>query len=717
MSELTADIENIIFLGNKPKIAIATIPILAQNFTWAKTPGITPYSTQITIPKKFSAAMRSLSNPVDIKIEMRGGIGVHNFGRNNIIEIKKVFLHEPKEISEFEERWQISDTRFQFRGQKCFFSYNETRIKNEIGIANPTQLKASIDTNPAALRAPFDRFALGRYVAPSVDITGNPLPFTQIIKKELAKKGVNIAVHSNLVQDDYVMENIRAEGEDFYSCISGLLAKARLQIGIRLDGSLELYSVDFFDDVGFQSLLSLGNQQKADLGTFYREDKKKTRPRKVIVRFEKMKETMIALTSVPNPAPRQPQSSTGTPRKAFPTQALSTPVTSPQQIAGAHTIGCINVVKAQFIPLAFLGLYNVGEYVEIGEYLSLFGLTENFLQKTFFGDLLRFEISQFLNPAVLEEEALAGAIASNILNSYRQLFMIDPYWIDRIKFWEAKRVVIVDQFSGYRPRSPLFQDYTISPRVRELRQVRGQTNNKLTKSVRVSQFDPNRQKETIGTIQVVDPQLGVFSVSYPPVADTTVLPVIPSALAQDVLINPTFGGSPFLSGAELSEDHTMETLVSVVWNYDSKENFDSGDLVNKSGKYHEIEYDFSSASPQFPEGQGPDVVFLSSREFARFDRDDKLVNPTIISAVADAEVAKIMNRFRDRIAGELKLPIFVDFPLMGNLSSIVYSFSPTEGISTYFDATQPPFDPQVEQAVPDNVRAYLYRQIDLKTGP
>lgn len=717
MAELMEELENIVFLGKKPKITIGTIPIISQGFTWAKTPGTTPYTTTIRVPQEFSAAMRQLTNPVEIKINMKGGVGVQNFGRDNNVTISQLYLHEPMGISEFEEKWQISDRRFLFRGKKCFFSYNETRIKNEIGVLNPNQLKASIDTNPAALRAPFDTFARGRYVLPSVSASGSPRPFSEILRLEFAKNGVPLAVHASVIQADYVMENLIAEGEDFYSCIASLLAKCRMQIGVRLNGQLELYSVDFFDDAGFNSLLSLGNQEKADIGTFYREKKTNVRPASVRVFFPKMREVAFALTKIENPQVREPESSTGNQRKTLPTAPAITPITTQSQITQGLTIACINVIKAQFIPNQFLGLYNVGEYIEIGEYLKLFNLTEDLLRQKYFGDALRFELSKFLNPLVIEEEALAGAIASNIMSSYRMLFMLDPYWLDRIKFWEAKRVAIVDRFSGYRPKSPLFQDYTISPRVRDLRQVRGQTNNRFTKSVRVSQFDPQRQKETVGTINIVDPGLGVFTVSYPPVSDTTVLPIIPSALEEDVFINPTFGGNPFLSGAKLSEDHTMEGIISVVWNWDSTDKFDSTDANNNvPGKYHEVKYDFSSDSPQFPAGKGPEVVFLSSREYARYDRDNKLVNPTIVSGIADAEVAKIMNRFRDRVAGYLTLPKFVDFPLMGNLNSIVYTFS-SEGITTAFDATQPPFDPTIEQSIPDSVRGYLYKQLDLKTGP
>lgn len=715
MAQITEILENIALIEPSPLLKINEIPLPEQNFVWAKTPGALPYTTTIDVPVTFGKQMRALNGAQKIIIEYKGGLGIENFDKSNRITIDKVFLHEPKQITEFVERWQVSDIRWLLRGRKCFFSYNETRIKNEIGILNPTQLKQSIDTNPAVLRAPFDIFATGRYVAASIKSDGTPFRFFEILKRELLAKGITLRIRTGTPQADYVMENIRAEGEDFYTCISTLLAKCRMQIGINLSGDLDLYSVDFFDIGNIRPLIDVQNSVKADIGTLYVENKRNTRPEKVTVRFEKMIETRIALVDA-EVVPRG-GSTIGNPRKLTATIVPTSDVSTQTNIDQQTTIGCINVVKAQFIPNEFLGLYNIGEYVEIKEYLSLFGLTEDLLRETFFGDILRKELSFFfLNPTSFQQEGLAGAIASNIKSSYRQLFMIDPYFLDRIKNWEDKRVEIVDFFSGYRPPSPTFMDYTVIPKVRDLQQVRGETNNFQTKSVRINDFDPKREKDTLFSINVVNPSLGIFAVSSPPITDTTVAENIPSALEEDVPINPTFGGDPFLSGAKLAVDHTMETLVSVVWNYDPRDKFDSSDIVLKDGKYHDIVYNFLTGNAQFGPSLGPEVEFLSNREFARYNKDLELVNDGIINAIADAEVAKIMNRYKDRIAGYITLPFFVDFPLLGNLQTVTYTMSPNTGFTTSIDVTQPPFDPTVESQLSDSDRQYLYKQLNNFVG-
>lgn len=708
MAELSSDLENAIFLNKNPKLTLGGIPAIEQNFVWLKTPGITPYTTNIRFPKQFLPAINALSNPTDLVINVKGGVGVQNLGQDNDIVIKNVFVHEAKETTEFHVSVSVSDMRFQFRGAKTFFNYNETRITNDVAVINPTQLTASLDTNPAALRAPFDTFFTGRYVRSSVNANGTPVPFSVIMKNELAKKGVNIALPGNISQFDYVMDNVRSEGEDFYSSISSLLARTRMQLGIRLDGTLELYPIDFFDLTTHQSLIDLGKRRKSQAGELYIENKRRTRPSKVFVRFEKMQETLIKLEDTPSVV----RNDTGKPnRKLTATDVTENNFTNQQQIAQRFSIACTNVVQANFVPLSFLNLYNVGEYVEIKEYLGLFGLSEDLMRNQYFGDLLVMELNFFLSSGPIEDFALAGAIAANIKNSYRQLFMIDPFHMDRIKKLEAKRVSVVDIFSGTRPPSPLFQDYTIVPRVKDIRQVRGQTsNNRMTKSVRVDSFDPLRNKQTLGTVRVVNPELGIFRVSYPPVTDSTIMETIPSALEIDCAINPTVGNA-FLAEAILDKNHTMETLMSVIWNYDENGEFDSKE------KYHEIEYDFRTASPLFGSSEGPPVTFLCNREYARFDRNNKLLNSEMILAIASAEMSKIMHRFRDRVAGHMSLPEFIDFPLTGNCNSIGFILSPVTGLSTDFDFSSPSFDPQIEQAIPENVRAYLYRQLQPNQGP
>lgn len=702
-------------VNENPSIKIGGVPILEQNFRWAKTAGVTPYSTFVDIPISLDFDMRQTKNPVDVEIKFRGGVGAQNVNKEKSFTIKKCFLHEPKVVSEFHVRWQLSDSRFLLRGQKCFFNYNEARIKNELGIASPQQLKSNIDTTPAALRAPFDSFARGRYVKPSIKSDNTPFSISEILKIEFAKKGFNVRFPGNISQLDYVMENIRAEGEDFYSCISSLLAKARMNVFMDFSGNLQIYSVDFFDQNTIQPLIDLGNRQKTEAGQFYMSDKRRERPSKVIVRFEKMVETMISFSDVDSSL-REVGNTTPPDRKDAPAETKINNATTVVQAQKLTTIPCINVVQANFIPNNFLGTYNVGEYIEIGEYLRMLGFTKDELRRAYFSDLFANRLSQSLLGLGTEQLSLASAIASNVKNSFRQQFMVDPFYLDRIKRWEAKKVTIIDQFSGYRAPSPLFQDYFMAPRAKDIRGARGQITQKQTRSVFIDQFDPQRTKGTPGTIAIVNPDLGIFRTSYPPTTDSVILEVLPSALEDDVNVNPQLGGYLFTQ-ANLSEDHTMETLVSVIWNYDDKDGFDSSNIGNSAGKYHDIEFDFSQGNAVFGPSEGPTVTLMCNREYARFDRNLNIVNNTIIDAVASAESGKMMNKFRDRFGGFLTVPDWIDFPIIGHMSSIIYSFSPNSGASTSFDATTPPFDPSIEQSVPENVRQYLYRQLNPRTGP
>lgn len=718
MAERRQEIESNVLVNNNPLVKIGGVPILEQNFTWAKTAGVTPFTTSVIIPVSLDNDMRSNVNPVDISVVFRGGVGKQNFDRPNSFVIKKCFLHEPKVISEFDVKWEISDCRYTLRGQKCFFNYNETRIKNDLALVNPQQIKANIVTDPSALRVPFDAFARGRYVKPSIKQDNTPFTISEIIKIEFAKKGFNVRFPSNLSSFDYTIDNIRAEGEDFYTVMTSLLAKARMSVFVDLDGDLELYSIDFFDQVSAQSLIDLGNKQKSLPGQFYFEEKKKTRPSKVIVRFEKMVETMISFADI-NPDLRADGSQVAADRREEPAEVKVNNATNQQQAQQLTTIPCINVVQANFVPANFLGRYNVGEYIEVGEYLKMLGFTKDFLRTGFFGDLFSKELTFRLIGDNLEQISLARAIAGNIKSSFRQLFMIDPYYIDRIKKWEAKKVAVIDQFSGYRAPSPLFQDFFSIPRVRDIQGARGQlpTSTKFTYSVFIDQFDPQRTKGNPGTISIVNPDLGIFQVQYPPVSDSVVLEVGPSALEEDIEVNPSTGRFHLIDDANLSQEHIMETLVSVVWNYDDKDSFDSTNINNPTGKYHDVEFDFSQGGGNFGPSEGPPVTIMCTKEYARYNRNLQIVNNTIVDALAEAEAGKLMNKFRDRFGGVLSLPDWIDFPVIGNIASIIYVLSPAEGAYTTINAAVPPFDPTVEQSVPDNVRQYLYRQLNPKTGP
>ena len=684
-----------------PKITIGGVPIDEQNFSWMLTAGVLPHYADFIVRKgPRSEQIAELANPTYLEVEVFGGI--NGTPELSVLRFEKIYIQQPKEIDDFWVQWQIADVRWSFRGRKITKSWNKTRQQNEFGLTS-----SSPSTDPAFLREQFDKFKTGRYIPWSVKVDGSAYTVYEMLIEVFDELGISYTLDPDGINKSYIEENIEYHSVDVYKVLADLCSMSRLNIGIEENGDLYAYSVDIFDENPQLALATEQNKSKTGPGKIYRQDLKRIRPSRITVRFEKKQEVRLIATpalveSISNPNPI---------RTPITLSRLQESGLSFSDFENRKVIGCINVIRVPF-PVSIAGRnYNIGEFAAFDEYIQALNIEEEDIQKFWFSDMLAFYIDlqlQGAGGASLEVDLTARQIASAIKNSYRQLYMIDPYFMDEVEKWEAQRCTVIDNYSKTSPPSPLWADYAIIPNTRppkfarniDLWSVRSQ--NWL-----VNDYDPNREKPTPGTISMVNQPLGVFRVNYPVDVDRVVNRIVPSAIDNPAQITPAADRQIFKQ-TKLAPKHTLETLISVVFATDSTRNF-SG-----SSKYISFPYEFTNFGPAL----GPEIEFLNKRDYARIPspsadvQDDAVYNYDILSAIAQSASARVIYQFQDRIVGAVKIAGFqTDIRIDGNIKSIAYTFDSNQGANTVVDMREIPPEPTLEQMVDQQTIAYLHRQI------
>jgi|GEM_PF-2574683 len=702
----------------EPNIKIGGVPIVEQSFTWRLTPGANPFITSVIIPKgAINDQLKSLENPTDITIEVWGGLGVQP--EKQEFTIKDVYLIQPKEKNAINATWQIADKRFAWRGEKIFCSYNKTREKNDIIRA----ISGVPETDPYIIRQITDRYKSGKYLAWSVKEDGSPYSMLEILQRELDKFGVTIDPADIGEISSYTVENVQLEGADVYQGLNDLLQKSRLSMSVTLDGNIEVYSVDFFDKVNEDLLDFLKDIPRTGPNLLYRQEMYRTRPSTVTVHFEKKIETKLVATSSENleiPG-REPIQLTPKP-----------PAYTRENIEERRAIGCENVIQ---VPYPYTDsnekIWNLGEYVPMWKYLKDMNILESEVRNYYFTDYLAYVLAaRYAKGAAVNPERLQLAfhIVSAIKYHYRQTYQIDPYYMDRIKSWEARRVAVLDNYSRFSPPSPLWADYLIAPNIRIPMMAKKLA---LWDNVRyipwyVDEQDPNREKPTLGSIRITNHPLGIFRIHYPSDFTRNIKQIVPGAVEYGSLPGaaPVGGILTQLNQMRLAENHVMETLVSIIWHTDSSDNFDSRgkelpvfeQIV--ANKYASIYLDYSSLG-----GKGSEIEYLSKLDYARYQfpitiGSEQVQNPNPdnignLEDMAQAEGAKIINHYRDRVSGTAVYAGAITgiLKMMGNILSITYNFFPGRGLETTLSIAEFTPKPTLEQTLEQDTLSYLQRQV------
>ncbi len=691
----------------KPVYDLGGVSLPMQNFSWSLVPGVQPYMTTFSVPiGTLSDQIAALAMPTYIRFEAFGGTEGKPTRTDMIFD--NLYLLEPKQIDPYHVQWTIADTRWSWRGKKLFYSYNKTRKFNKVGIATTDNI------TPAFLRRPFDTFASGRYIPWTLKGNGEAVwDMREILEDQLTKLYIPFVSWIGGTDGVYVLENIEANGVDIYEGLAQLLAASRMQLGIKQSGEMYVYSVDYFDDSQVNLIVQYQDRARTRPGTLYMQEKKRMRPKKVTVLFEKKMEVRVTATDFNTPA---------SPNFRFPISPKP-PIWNQEDINNWRVIGCQNVIRCPYpvYSKAQARNINIGEFLPLWDYLQSLTppILESEIRTMFFGDRLERYYANQVDGGLANrnDEQLIRHIISAIKGAYRRTYQIDPYLMDRIKKWEARRVAVFDQFSKYSPKSPLFSNYCVIPSRRHPSLAKRLALwDESAYNWLVDNRDQYRKSPTAGTISVIDEALGIFSVTYPGPVDTFLKPIIPSAL--DPLPGISVRGT-LLEDCELVEDHVLDTIISIVWN-----NYKDGGYDDRT-KYFPVLFDYSAHG-----GEGPEIEYFTSREYARLrvrelntvaigggaiggtmqDDPAKPTNEGLLDAIAAAEAGKMMNQFRNRYAGLVTLAGYVPVTLTGNMKGIIYSFS-SKGMETTIDFRDTPPMPTIEQQVPQKVINYLRRQV------
>lgn len=714
---------------NSLKVTISGVPIHEQNFYWSITSGVMPNIGSFLIDKNRNSLIEELVNPVNIEISCFGSSG-DQAPREHKVKIDKLFLLQPQEIDQFQVQWNLADIRWAlFQGKTAYFAYNITRRSNQrgVGVVAPR-------TDPAILRQPFDVFKTGRYLPNSVKTSGEPFSVLEILEREIENINTNFSdlgftnvtdlIISPIGDKSYIQENVRSDGKSAYKAFGELLEKSRLVMGVTLDGRINIDSIDFFDEVSVNRLLDLQKRGKVAPGQIYKQDLKRVRPKSIRVRFERKIETIVK--SIPEEEEAKVQFGFND-RPITPLEIETDEVvaTERRKILG-QVIPCINVIQVPFVPEFDDEEFDFkfGEYIPLVKYLEAIRFDRTLLKKLWWANAIEWHITGVLQEGIKNAkiEPLSFVIAQAIRDSYRQIYMIDPFYMDRIDYWEARRVAVIDEYSKFSNKSPLWQDIAIVPRVRPVDIAKNRAlSPEYIKNWIVEEEDPERKNPTAGTIDLIDMELGVFKTSFPRDIDNTIALVIPSAIdnAPPAQAGGGVGIQRFLladSDAQLRQNFTLETIISLSWMFDPVLGGGIQGGFNSDLRYHDVVFEYENA-------EGPSITYLSTREPARMDIDFELVNEEIINAIAESEAARIFNQYIDRTVGTIQIGDLLEFPdniiIQGNISNVSYSISPGQpgvsgGIETHVYLRKIPMAPTIEQTLPDKAVQYVFNQ--LRTG-
>lgn len=685
----------------KPIFHLADEPIPVQAFSWSLTAGVTPYRTSVKVPRETSLRLSAKSNPVEIGCYFHGGTE----GNPDLVDrrFQRVHLLEPKPVDDFFVHWTLADSRFSWRGKKITGSWNKTRTANSYS----TPLAALPETAPARVRQQFDRFSQGRYLPWSVQADGRPWDAIQILEQVLASLSIPF-VPAVSHDGAYYVENVEFDEVDVHQALADLLAKSRLQLGIRETGDVYVFSLDVFDPSLSANLLAAQARLKTGPGKLYRQEKKNIRPSRIHVRFERKEEIRVVATT--NTGDYWAENSR--------LSAYVLPgVWTQDDVFWGRVIACENVIPVPY-PITVGGrTANVGEYMPIRQFMANLPvpIAETDLRERFFSGLLEtWYAYQISSTYSIEEYAYASQICGALRQHYRQTWRMDPFWVQRMKSWEPRRASVLDAYSGYCPPSPVFSDYCVIPTGRVPRFSRNPgLGARAAFNWLVEDRDPYRTQPTIGTLQTVSEPFGIFRVALPSLIDGVWGRVVFTGL--DPLPELSLAGSTpvMVEQSHLRSSHVFETIISVVWATAWN------GLYSDVRKYETVSLDYSALG-----GGGPEIAYLSRLEYARAAASEVspdgqriresgvLVNSDILSALASAEGAKLMNQYNDRVAGSVSLAGWrSDGDLTGNVRSITYSFTPQRGAETVYDLFETLPDPTIQQQMTQDQINYLYRHV------
>lgn len=716
-----------------PSIKINGIPLIEQSFLWKKTTGAYPYVGSFQLAKTYSEQLaQTISDNAELDFSIDAG-----FSTSSVINFKisGLYLLEPRSYSQVIDTWTVADSRYKLKDKLITCYYNKTTLKNQ-------QQSGSVSENgkPSELRQDFDLFSVGRYVSWSVKQDGKPYSVYEILQIELTKCGLTVQPLTD-TDNSYILENIEYINVDSYRVIEDLLSLSRLGLGINLDGSVYVYSIDQYNtnDLNWIKDKQLVRSQTSN--RVFMQDRSRIRPKKIDIKFEAKEEIWITYQSTENfervgidPVPIQPKAG----------------VWTEEDVQMGKVISCENVIPVP-TPTSYNGKsYTVGEWVPMHIYLKMLEITDAQVRAQWFSNRLETQLSISImaktgSPLQHKELEYIRLWVGNLKNHYRQSFRIDPYYMDRIATWDTRRCAVVDNFSHYSPPSPVFADYSMLGCYRLPTTAKRLTTWNDDMSIwEVNTQDPKRIKPTLGTLQTLSVSLGIFRIVYPPTSYSSILSIFPFTFDAPIdmgkgVFNDTLSLTPtFLARSTIKEAFEMQAIVSCTWYIDPI--IDYYNTLGVFGDLRDISegrrfYTFSFPVPGSTGNR--EVEKFSRAEYARFgvkarthtedgktinsdsytmDSDSSpLVNRGLIENIAKGEYQRVLQQYNDFWDGSVSLYGFIDKKFMANMGDIEYTFNESDGFNTQI-SFKPVTPYKLEQKVNQDAINFLHRHLGRGEG-
>jgi len=700
----------------KVSIWLEGVPLTKQAFSWSFLPGPSPYVCFLTFPNELHRAVSQLSNPVTVTIVADGEIAGKK--EKDTIKIENLYLIEGRQEDKYHWSWELRDSRFLWRGEKITLKANRTWKTNLFAEGETVTGK-----DPGALRLQFVRYAKYRYIPWS--LKNEAKPWTAL---ELLEEAFNQLPGPKPGQwppdNGFIQENIAFEEEDSVSVLSTLCNMARVNIGIDLAGNPYIYSIDELDKKNINNFIPL-DRMIVEGGVVYRENRHRIRPPRCQVKFRKKQEVIVRF---------QPQDYRYQAKDNKRWALTSTSNITQKLIDEGRAVCCQNVVR---LPndIQYGGKwYQRNTYMLLNDYLSAIKLTEKQIREAWFKDLLLIYHAGLGNSSVTvgaqgELDLQAAMQVRALQRAYRRIWQIDPYFVQRWESWEAIRCAVVDAVTGFSSPSPVWQDICILPQLRpptikrvqaKLFNVHGGYN------WIIFEKDPKRIAPlTVASISILDAELGIFEVTFPDYINSVIHDIIPSAVTIPPSVAPT---APLHTweGCHLREQFEFETIISVV------------PALDKKGKMTEDQFQSVKVSNRTRPAKGPEIEYLSTLEVARFPvlmglseqnlglgktklseakaaiARDLPINLGYIVPLAQAEASRIFLGYIDRWAGYASCA-GVDMKklkLFGQCQRITITWNENDGgLKSFYDLTQRPGPPELQNFLPTYAKKYLYKQL------
>lgn len=695
-----------------PRVTIGGVALYAQHFEWAVIPGPAPYRNTFQFLEGDVARVLALTNPTTLSVRVSGAVN----GKPETLDltINDVWIQQARKVDAFHWLVEFADLRCRWEGQRFTFTANRAARVNAFGDGI-----VSLDpSDPASVRAQFDRFERFRYEPWSVNrddvlraINGEGFAFgpwtaLQLLRIVLGEVYVGAGLSVSVADNGVVVEGMEWIEEPVQQVITELASLARVRIAVTLAGEVHVYGAD--TELTPSAVMPTTRPPIAG-GVLYFTDQSRIRPESATVRFAKRREVRILATDPPSNL-----------TEYRPTQPLLQRSGTPWK-----TIGAYNVAKLPRDITHNGRLYQRETWVPMTLFLEMVGVADEVVRKMWFSDLLATHLAVTrAGRALNAPDPIKLMEALAIKASYRQHYRIDPYWVSRWDDWDTRRCTVIDGYTQFTATSPVWCDFLLRPNLYANEHMQGRWKFRAF-NYPLAEHNPNRtSSKSVATLKIVDKAAGVVGIDFPRDADAAIDDFLPGCFDNLPTISVGASGEAYYwqdgqKPTTMRESFELEAIISTTPAVDDDHDmpndsrFHSLSTKPEGGKGPPWEWFYSGEVARVPYPQGLDVEGTVDADALRAAMAGEPVNGKILEAIAQGQIATMSQSWRDRWAGYVEYP-GCDVTKLRPFSAvhgITIRFDNRRGLTTTYDLTEPPPEPQLISLLTPDMRRAVYRQL------